>query len=88
MDGPLTTPRRADIARETAETAIRVVLDLDGSGRAEIATGIGFLDHMLTALARHSMIDMTIADVPPAQRQIIEQAPPGIHRSLRSSGSI
>lgn len=61
MDGPLTPPRRAEITRETAETAIRVALDLDGTGRAEIATGIGFLDHMLTALARHSLIDMAIA---------------------------
>jgi len=61
MDGPLTPPRRAEITRETAETAIRVALDLDGSGRAEIATGIGFLDHMLTALARHALVDMTIA---------------------------
>ena len=61
MDGPLTPPRRAEINRETAETAIRVALDLDGSGRAEIATGVGFLDHMLTALARHSLIDMAIA---------------------------
>ncbi|HWT09372.1 MAG TPA: imidazoleglycerol-phosphate dehydratase HisB [Roseomonas sp.] len=57
----MTAPRRAEITRETAETAIRVALDLDGSGRAEIATGIGFLDHMLTALARHSLIDMAIA---------------------------
>ncbi|MEO3473529.1 imidazoleglycerol-phosphate dehydratase HisB [Roseomonas sp. CAU 1739] len=61
MDGNVAPPRRAEITRETAETAIRVALDLDGSGRAEIATGIGFLDHMLTALARHSLVDMTIA---------------------------
>jgi imidazoleglycerol-phosphate dehydratase len=61
MDGFPTPPRRAEITRETAETAIRVAIDLDGSGQAEIATGIGFLDHMLTALARHSLIDMTIA---------------------------
>lgn len=61
MDGLLTPPRRAEITRETSETTIRVALNLDGSGRAEVATGIGFLDHMLTALARHSMIDMEIA---------------------------
>ncbi|MDE2335342.1 MAG: imidazoleglycerol-phosphate dehydratase HisB [Rhodospirillales bacterium] len=52
--------RTATIARKTAETDITVTLDLDGSGRAQVATGIGFLDHMLTALARHSMIDLTV----------------------------
>lgn len=61
MDVPLTPARRAEIARKTAETDIRVAIDLDGTGRADVATGIGFLDHMLTALARHSMIDMDIA---------------------------
>ncbi|WP_424136182.1 imidazoleglycerol-phosphate dehydratase HisB [Roseomonas chloroacetimidivorans] len=53
-------PRRAEISRETSETRIQLKLDLDGTGRAEIATGIGFLDHMLTALARHSMIDLAV----------------------------
>jgi imidazoleglycerol-phosphate dehydratase len=53
-------PRRAEISRETAETRIHLRLDLDGTGRAEIATGIGFLDHMLTALARHSMVDLSV----------------------------
>jgi imidazoleglycerol-phosphate dehydratase len=53
-------PRRAEINRETAETRIHLRLDLDGTGRAEIATGIGFLDHMLTALARHSMVDLSV----------------------------
>jgi imidazoleglycerol-phosphate dehydratase len=61
MQGPPTPPRRAEIARTTAETEIRAALDLDGAGAARIATGIGFLDHMLTALARHSMIDMEIS---------------------------
>jgi imidazoleglycerol-phosphate dehydratase len=61
MDGFPALPRRAEITRETAETAIRVALNLDGTGEAEVATGIGFLDHMLTALARHSLFDMTIA---------------------------
>jgi imidazoleglycerol-phosphate dehydratase len=54
-------PRRAEIARATAETEIRISLDLDGSGTHAIATGVGFLDHMLTALARHSLVDMEIA---------------------------
>jgi imidazoleglycerol-phosphate dehydratase len=56
-----TTPpwnRRAEISRETSETAITVALGLDGEGRADIATGIGFLDHMLTALARHGLFDL------------------------------
>ncbi|WP_431282596.1 imidazoleglycerol-phosphate dehydratase HisB [Humitalea sp. 24SJ18S-53] len=56
-----TEARRAAIARTTSETDIRVSVDLDGTGRAEVATGIGFLDHMLTALARHSLIDLTVA---------------------------
>lgn len=52
--------RSARLARSTAETDISLSLDLDGTGKAEIATGIGFLDHMLTALARHGLIDLTI----------------------------
>lgn len=53
-------PRIAEIVRETGETAITLRLDLDGTGQAEIATGIGFLDHMLTALARHAMFDLRV----------------------------
>jgi imidazoleglycerol-phosphate dehydratase len=52
--------RKADISRSTSETAISVSVDLDGSGTYDIATGIGFLDHMLEQLSRHSLIDMTI----------------------------
>jgi len=52
--------RISDLSRKTSETDISVRLDLDGSGRADIATGIGFLDHMLTALARHGMFDLTV----------------------------
>jgi imidazoleglycerol-phosphate dehydratase len=52
--------RSASIARTTSETDIAVSLDLDGSGKADIATGIGFLDHMLTALARHALFDLTV----------------------------
>jgi imidazoleglycerol-phosphate dehydratase len=52
--------RRAEIARKTAETEIAVTVALDGTGSADIATGIGFFDHMLDQLARHSLIDMTV----------------------------
>ncbi len=52
--------RRAEIARKTRETEIRLAIDLDGEGRAEVATGIGFLDHMVHLLARHSLIDLTV----------------------------
>jgi imidazoleglycerol-phosphate dehydratase len=51
-------PRTAQIDRKTSETHVRLSLDLDGSGRAEVATGVGFLDHMLTLLAKHAVIDL------------------------------
>jgi imidazoleglycerol-phosphate dehydratase len=52
--------RAATLTRTTSETDITLSLDLDGSGKAEIATGIGFLDHMLTAFARHGLFDLTV----------------------------
>ena len=52
--------RSARIERNTKETRIAVALDLDGTGRATVSTGIGFLDHMLDQLARHSLIDLEI----------------------------
>ena len=52
--------RRAAVERNTKETRIRAEVNLDGSGAARIATGIGFLDHMLEQLARHSLIDITL----------------------------
>ena len=56
-------PRTATIHRQTAETTIDLTLDLDGSGQANINTGIGFFDHMLTLLAKHSLFDLTIKAV-------------------------
>ena len=52
--------RAAILSRTTAETDIQLALELDGSGRSEVATGIGFLDHMLTALARHALFDLDV----------------------------
>jgi imidazoleglycerol-phosphate dehydratase len=52
--------RTARLRRETGETRIDFALDLDGTGRAEVATGVGFFDHMLTLLAKHSLIDLTV----------------------------
>ena len=52
--------RKGSITRKTSETAISVSVDLDGSGKADISTGIGFFDHMLDLLARHSLMDLTI----------------------------
>jgi imidazoleglycerol-phosphate dehydratase len=52
--------RIAALSRKTSETDINLTLNLDGSGQADIATGIGFLDHMLTALTRHGLFDLTV----------------------------
>lgn len=57
----MTTPaRQADVRRNTAETQIRVSLNLDGTGQAQLHTGIGFFDHMLDQIARHGLIDLVI----------------------------
>jgi imidazoleglycerol-phosphate dehydratase len=54
-------PRTADIRRHTAETRIDLALDLDGTGTAEVNTGVGFFDHMLTHLAKHGRFDLKVA---------------------------
>ena len=54
------TARRASVTRRTKETAISATVDLDGTGAYDIATGVGFLDHMIEQLARHALIDITL----------------------------
>lgn len=53
--------RTATIARKTAETEIKLTLSLDGSGQAEVASGVGFLDHMLTHVAKHGLFDLAVS---------------------------
>lgn len=56
----MTSPRQARVHRQTRETDIRLHLVLDGTGASQIQTGLGFLDHMLTALARHARVDLEL----------------------------
>lgn len=60
MDTARLAPRTATVRRETRESRVEIALNLDGSGRGDISTGIGFLDHMLDSLARHARFDLTI----------------------------
>ena len=53
--------RKAEIARKTNETDIKLSLDIDGSGRSEIRCGCGFLEHMLTLFAKHGHFDLTLS---------------------------
>ncbi|MCX8085513.1 MAG: imidazoleglycerol-phosphate dehydratase HisB [Rhodocyclaceae bacterium] len=55
-----TSQRTADIHRSTLETQVRVKLDLEGTGKSQLATGIGFFDHMLDQIARHALIDLQV----------------------------
>ncbi|MCX7203439.1 MAG: imidazoleglycerol-phosphate dehydratase, partial [Burkholderiales bacterium] len=52
--------RTAEVSRNTAETRIRVRINLDGTGRQSLATGLPFLDHMLDQIARHGLVDLDI----------------------------
>ena len=54
------TQRTAQLERSTSESTVRVTVNLDGTGQSTISTGVGFYDHMLTALAKHSLIDMEV----------------------------
>jgi imidazoleglycerol-phosphate dehydratase len=82
------SPRRAQVHRRTRETDVRVALTLDGHGRAKVATGIGFLDHMLSALATHGRFDLTVAckgDLHVDAHHTVEDVGIGIGQALRAA---
>lgn len=56
----MSTPRKAEVVRNTGETQIRVAINIDGTGQQKLATGVPFLDHMLDQIARHGLIDLDI----------------------------
>ena len=61
-------PRQATITRNTKETQITLALNLDGSGKSKVETGMGFFDHMLTLFAAHAMIDLDKPEVNNAKK--------------------
>jgi imidazoleglycerol-phosphate dehydratase len=80
--------RNGAITRKTKETAIEVSVDLDGTGLARIATGIGFFDHMLEQLARHSLIDIEIratGDLHVDQHHTVEDAGIALGQAVRQA---
>ena len=80
--------RSATIQRKTRETDISVTVDLDGTGKAEIATGVGFFDHMLEQVARHSLIDVTVAakgDLHIDQHHTVEDVGIALGQALRQA---
>ncbi|MCG7322590.1 MULTISPECIES: imidazoleglycerol-phosphate dehydratase HisB [Arsenicicoccus] len=60
LQAPSTTHRTATITRATSESRIELTLDLDGTGRGDVSTGVRFYDHMLESLAKHSLMDLTV----------------------------
>ncbi|HYO86658.1 MAG TPA: imidazoleglycerol-phosphate dehydratase HisB [Dermatophilaceae bacterium] len=59
-NGPSVPPRRASLTRRTSESQVDLTIDLDGTGQAQVETGVPFYDHMLTSLAKHSLIDLRV----------------------------
>ena len=83
--------RTARIERATSETKLVVELDLDGTGSADVSTGVGFYDHMLTSLAKHSGMDLTVraeGDLHIDAHHIVEGQFKALARALRAAVAI
>jgi imidazoleglycerol-phosphate dehydratase len=86
MNQPI--PRRARVERTTKESSVVVDLDLDGTGRSEVATGMGFYDHMLASLAKHALFDLAVSatgDVEVDAHHTVEDVAIGLGRALREA---
>src|SRR5262247_267731 len=80
--------RTASIDRKTAETNIQLTLDIDGTGLADVKTGVGFLDHMLTLLAKHAAFDLRVAaagDLEVDQHHTVEDTGICLGQALRQA---
>lgn len=80
--------RRADVRRTTRETDVRVVLDLDGSGSADVVTGVGFYDHLLSSLAHHALFDLEVrarGDLDVDEHHTVEDVALSLGRALREA---
>ncbi|MEM6331188.1 MAG: imidazoleglycerol-phosphate dehydratase HisB [Planctomycetota bacterium] len=83
-----TPPRTASIDRQTSETKISLEVNLDGAGRADVQTGVGFFDHMLTLLAKHSAVDLTVhaaGDLHVDQHHTVEDTGICLGRAVRDA---
>ena len=82
------TRRTASLERGTAESSVQLSLDLDGTGQASISTGVGFYDHMLTALAKHSLIDLEVTstgDLPVDAHHTVEDTAIVLGQAIRTA---
>ncbi|MDA8202568.1 MAG: imidazoleglycerol-phosphate dehydratase HisB [Chloroflexi bacterium] len=84
----MTRDRRGDVRRTTRETDVHVTLDLDGSGTARVATGVGFYDHVLSSLAHHALFDLEIearGDLEVDEHHTIEDVALALGRAFREA---
>jgi imidazoleglycerol-phosphate dehydratase len=84
----MTQARTATLERGTGESTVRLSLDLDGTGQSSISTGVGFYDHMLTALAKHALFDLEVTstgDLPVDAHHTVEDTAIVLGQALRSA---
>jgi len=79
------TERKAKVVRETAETNVKMELNIDGNGQFQITTGIRMFDHLLTQLAQHGVFDMRISASGPDQHHVVEDVAISLGKALNQA---